>query len=70
MNLLYGEVLKVFDIGGSPSAQMRVGRVLKNISLAVVADAVPGDTVLVCDGLAIGMVQNERKDIHVPGNSR
>lgn len=69
MKLVYGEIVKVFDVNGSLSARMRVGRTFKEISLAVVPDAAPGDTVLVCDGLAIGEVESERKENYVPGDS-
>lgn len=70
MNLLYGEIVKVFEIEGSPTAQLRVRRALIDISVVVVADAAPGDKVLVCDGMAIAKVENERKENHVPGDSR
>jgi len=53
-----------------PAAKLRVGPVLKNISLALVTEAAPGDIVLVCDGVAIGKVENERKETYVPGDSR
>lgn len=69
MNLLYGEIVKVFAVDGSPSGQVRLGRALKDISLAVVV-AAPGDTILICDGMAIGKMENERKENDVPGDSR
>ena len=69
MNMVYGEIVKIFDVDGSPGAQLRVGRALKDVSLALVADAAPGDTVLVCDGMAIGKVKDEQKENHVSGNS-
>jgi hydrogenase maturation factor len=70
MNLLYGEIVKVFAADGSPVAKLRAGGALKNISLALVADAAPGDVVLVCDGMAIGKVENKQKETHVPRDSR
>ncbi|HXS68107.1 MAG TPA: HypC/HybG/HupF family hydrogenase formation chaperone [Candidatus Polarisedimenticolia bacterium] len=70
MNLLYGDIVEVFAADGLPAARLRAGRALKNISLALVADAEPGDVVLVCDGVAIGKVENERKENHVPRDSR
>lgn len=70
MTLLYGEIVKVFAADGLPEATLRVGGVLKKISLTLVADAEPGDVVLVCDGMAIGRVDDERKETHVPRDSR
>jgi hydrogenase maturation factor len=70
MNLIYGEIMEVFAADGLPAAKLRAGGAMKNISLALVADAVPGDVVLVCDGMAIGKVENERKEVHVPRDSR
>jgi len=70
MNLLYREIVEVFATDGLPAAKLRTGGALKNTSLALVADAAPGDVVLVCDGVAIGKVDNERKETHVPCDSR
>jgi hydrogenase maturation factor len=70
MNSFYREIVKVFDIDDWPAARSRVGRVSKNICLSVVTDAAPGNTVLVCDGVAIAKMESERKENHVPGDSR
>ena len=70
MNLVYGQIVDVFTEDGLPSAKVRVGCALKRISLAVLAEAAPGDTVLVCDGMALSKVATERKESDVPGHSR
>jgi hydrogenase maturation factor len=70
MNLVYGEIVDVFSDDGLPGAKVRVGAALKRISTALLVSVSPGDTVLVCDGVAIGKVENTRKDSDVPGNSR
>ena len=70
MNLLYAQIVDVFTEDGLPSAKVRVGSALKHVSLALDTAAIPGDTVLVCDGVAIGKVENARKESHVSGNPR
>jgi hydrogenase maturation factor len=70
MNLVYGEIVDVFPEGGLPGAKVRVGAALKRVSVALVAGVRPGDTVLVCDGMAIGKVESARKESNVSGNSR
>lgn len=70
MNLLYAEIVDVFSEEGLPGAKVRVGPALKRISLALVDCVARGDTVLVCDGVAIGKVNETRKESDVPGHSR
>lgn len=70
MNLMYGEIVDVFSGEDLRSARVRVGAVLSRISTAFIEGAAPGDVVVICDGMAIGKVQNERKESDVPGNSR
>jgi hydrogenase maturation factor len=70
MNLVYGEIVDVFTDDSSPTAKVRVGAALKRISTALITGAVPGDTVLICDGFAIGKVETARKDSDVSRNSR
>ena len=54
MNLLYAEVIDIFDRDKIRMARIRAKGALKDIPL--LADAGRGDTVLVCDGVAIGKV--------------
>ena len=72
MNLLYGEVVEVFVEQGMRMGTISVGGARKKIALDLLTNASCGDTVLLCDGVAIGRVegrrQTERND--VPRNTR
>lgn len=68
MNLVYGEIVDVFEENGLRMGRMRVGGAIKAIPLDLVCDAHAGDVVLVCDGVAINKVKETRD--HVPGHSR
>jgi hydrogenase maturation factor len=70
MNLVYGEIVNVFSEDGLPGAKVRVGSALKRLSIALMIGMASGDTVLVCDGMVIGKVENVRKDSNVFGYSR
>lgn len=70
MTLLYGEIADVFMENRVPTAKVRVGCALKRVSLALVAEALRGDTVLVCDGVALSKMISQQKDSYVPGDSR
>lgn len=70
MNLFYGQIVDVFAEDGVPNAKIRVGCALRRISLALLAEAAPGDTVLVCDSMAIGKVDDDRKETYVSGDTR
>ncbi len=70
MNLHYGTIVDLAPKEGLLSARVRVGRALTRVSLALLAEAAPGDRVLVCDGVAIAKVETETKETHVPGHSR
>ena len=72
MNLLYGEVVDVFHGPEPRLGKIRIGRALRTISLDLLADPVPGDKVLVCDGVAIGKVDGPipKEAGHVSGHSR
>lgn len=67
MNLYYGKIVDVFQEDGLAMGRLRVGGVFKKVSLALVADASAGDVALVCDGVAIGTV-NE-KETNVSGDT-
>jgi hydrogenase maturation factor len=71
MNLLYGEVLEVFTESGIRMGKIQVGGAAKNIPLELLTDAVRGDRVLICDGVAIGKVAgpNHEEINNVPGDS-
>jgi hydrogenase maturation factor len=72
MNLLYGEIVDIFLEQGMRMGTVQVGGARKKITLDLLTNAGCGDTVLLCDGIAIGRVESgrqaERND--VPGNTR
>jgi hydrogenase maturation factor len=58
MNLIYGEIVDVFQEEGLRRGKVRVGGALKIVTLDLLADADKGDEVLLCDGVAIGKVRD------------
>ena len=58
MNLIYAEIIEIHQNEGMSFAKVRVGGAMANALLDLVADAEPGDRVLLCDGAAIGKVEN------------
>ncbi len=76
MNLVYAEVVSVRSEGGTRLGKVRVRGALSSVPLDLVADAQPGDTILVCDGVALAKVneQSEQSSIvggkHVSRSSR
>lgn len=71
MNLIYAEMIKVFFENGMRFGKIRIGGAMKNVSLELVTNATPGDTVLMCDGVALSKVgQPQMETIHVPRDSR
>jgi hydrogenase maturation factor len=57
MNLVYGEVVDVFSGPEPRLGKIRIKGVLRTISVDLLTNPVPGDKVLVCDGVAIGKVE-------------
>lgn len=72
MNLVFGEVLEVLTEEGIVMGWVRVRGATKKIPLGLLTDAVPGDRVLICDGLAISKVAPSEggEKNHVPGDTR
>jgi hydrogenase maturation factor len=73
MNLLYAEIVEVFSEHGMRMGMIRVGGARKKIALDLLANPRCGDTVLLCDGVAIGRVEGggrQTETNHVPGNTR
>ena len=56
MNLVYAEVVTVDGQNEARTGKVRVRGALSTVPLHLVPEARPGDTVLVCDGVAIGRV--------------
>ena len=72
MNLVFGEVLEVLTEEGILMGRVRVRGATKKIPLGLLTDAVRGDRVLICDGLAIGKVAAAERGEknHVSGDTR
>ncbi len=62
VNLLYGEVVEVFERDGESTGTIRVGTALKVVSLMFVPGIRPGEKVLVSDGVAIGTITEDIKE--------
>ena len=56
MNLVYAEIVDVRADDGTRIGKVRVRGALSTVPLHLVPEAQIGDTVLVCDGVAIGCV--------------
>ena len=72
MNLVYGVVVDVFSGPEPRLGKIRIKGALRTISLDLLTDPVPGDKVLVCDGVAISKVDGPipKETSHVPGHPR
>jgi hydrogenase maturation factor len=70
MNLLYAEIVDLKEEEGMRIGTVRVAGAIRKVPLDLIPDAECGDTILMCDGVAIGTVQkpggvetpNERVD--------
>jgi len=56
MNLIYGEIVDVFPGPEPRLGKIRVGGAVKIVSVDLLTDPIPGDKVLICEGVAIGKV--------------
>lgn len=72
MNLVYAEILNLISSPEARSAKVRAGKAIKIISVDLLTDPQPGDKVLVCEGVAIGKVDESvaTETIYVPGHTR
>jgi hydrogenase maturation factor len=61
MNLVYGEIVGISLEGEMRVGKIRVGGALKNVFLDLVAAAEIGDSILLCDGVAIATVEKKTK---------
>ncbi|MBV8140667.1 MAG: HypC/HybG/HupF family hydrogenase formation chaperone [Verrucomicrobia bacterium] len=59
MNLVYGEIVAIYQEGEMRVGKIRVGGAIKNVLLDLVIAAEIGDSVLLCDGVAIARVDPE-----------
>jgi hydrogenase maturation factor len=71
MNLVYGEIVALSLQGEMRMGKIRVGGAMKDVFLDLVPAANIGDAILLCDGVAISMVENKRKTekTYVSGDS-
>ena len=57
MNLMYGEIFVSVFSGPEPRlGKVRISGAVRTISLDLLTNPIPGDRILVCDGVAIGKV--------------
>jgi hydrogenase maturation factor len=59
MNLIYAQVVGVYPEDGAPMGKVNHWGVIRAVPLHLVPETRPGDTVLVCDGVAIAKVNNQ-----------
>jgi hydrogenase maturation factor len=57
MNLLYAEIVDVGVEDGMRFGNVRVSGAMKKVPLDLIPGAECGDTILMCDGVAIGTVE-------------
>ena len=71
MNLLYGEIVAIACEGEMRIGKIRVGVAMKNVVLDLVTAPEIGDSILLCDGVAIAKVDKnlETENIYVSGHS-
>jgi hydrogenase maturation factor len=72
MNLIYGEVMEVFSDGAMRLGKVKLGRAMKKVCLDLVTEVRSGDTILVCDGVALSKVDDgsEVEENDVSGSTR
>ncbi len=66
MNLVYGEVVEIFRESGIQMGRIRFGGAMRKAPLDLICDAALGDRVLLCDGVAIGKVEDFVNDDFSP----
>lgn len=69
MNLIFGELIQIFEEDGMRFGKVRVCGAAKKVALDLVADAGRGDRVLLCDGVAISKVRDAVDENYVPRDS-
>jgi len=71
VNLVYGEIVAVSVEGEMRVGKIRVGGAMKSVLLDLVSAAEIGDSILLCDGVAIAKVETKRKteNNYVSGHS-
>jgi hydrogenase maturation factor len=59
MNLIYGEVIEVFSHDAMRMGKVKLGGAMKKVCLDLLTEVRRGDTILVCDGVALSKVDDE-----------
>ena len=67
MNLIYAQVVEVYAEEGERMGKVSVWGVCRAVPLQLVPEALPGDTVLICDGVAIGKVNGGYSERYMAG---
>ena len=72
MNLVYGEIVELCPEDTLLMGKVRVGEALKKVSLDLLTDPAPGDTVLLCEGVALSKVDPSipTEAVYVSGHTR
>jgi hydrogenase maturation factor len=72
MNLVYGEIIELFEEDESRMGKVRIHGVLKKVSLDLLTAPSVGDIVLLCEGVALNKVDQStlREAMYVSGHSR
>ena len=72
MNLVYGEITDLFAEDGMRVGRVKVAGAIKKVPLDLLTEPERGDTVLLCDGVAISKVRRPRptEDNDVPRHPR
>ena len=73
MNLVYAQIVDVAVEDGMRFGNVTVSGAMRKVPLDLIQDAMKGDKVLLCDGVAIAKTNDSRItncENHVLGNSR
>ena len=72
MNLVYGEIIELVPDEGQLMGKVRIGGARQTILLDLLTDPAPGDTVLMCEGVALSKVERSipTEAVYVPGHTR
>jgi len=57
MNLIYGQVVDLVRRDNMNMARVRVGGAIQRVAIDLLSELQRGDQVLICDGVAIGKVE-------------
>ena len=69
MNLIYGEIVGLNECDPMKMARIKISGAIKEVSIGLLTGLQIGDRVLLCDGVAIARV-GEQKSNYVSGDSR